>query len=192
MHSFHNFTAPLWNIFIGNLLLLCCSLFYLIWWVVSYRPNSTGISATSGLYLTAAFITGIAAIALISYGISSLASDSNGLPVKVILISVGILFLVLLPVTTIIFHRTVTSELLLIHVWTALQLSAVVVLNGTGRFNTVRTIPLAILIGLATVVGLICYVLYYQLDEWASYWNGMIPLIADGLVALVFMVVLVL
>ena len=62
MTGFHNFTVPLWEIFSGNLLFLFCSLFYLIWWVVSFRPNSSG--GTAGvLCITAAFITGIAAIA---------------------------------------------------------------------------------------------------------------------------------
>ena len=191
MNFFQNFTAPLWEIFIGNLLLIFCSLFYLIWWIVSYCPNSIGTSTNSGLYLTVAFITGIAAVAFMFYGINSLSSYSNGLPVRVILISVGILFLILLPITNIIFHRILTSELILIHIWTALELSAVVVLHGIGRFGTVRTITLATLIGIATIVGLICYVLYYRLDELASYRTGMIPLITDALVMLVFMMVLV-
>ena len=190
MNCFHDFTAPLWEIFIGNLLLLLCSLFYLIWWVVSYRPNSNGMSVTGGLYITVAFITGITAVALMSYGINSLSSYSNGLPVRVILISVGVLFLILLPITTIIFHRILTEELILIHIWAALELSAVDVLHGTGRFDSVRTIILVTLIGIATVVGLICYMLYYRLDELASYWNGMIPLITDAFVMLVFLLLL--
>ena len=188
MNCFHNFTAPLWQIFIGNLLLLICSLFYLCWWVVSYRSNSIGISVISGLTLTIAFITGIAAAVVMFYGINSLSSNSGGLPVKVILIGLGILFLVLLSTTTVIFHRIVTSELLLIHLWAALVLSAVVVLHGTGHFNFAYTAILATLIGITTIVGLICYMLYYNLDESARYWNGMIPLIADSFVTLVFLV----
>lgn len=191
MNCFNNFTAPLWKIFIGNLLLMFCSLFYLLWWVVSYCPNSTRMSMNSGLYLTVAFITGIASVVLMVYGINSLSSHSDGLSVKVILISIGILFLILLPVTTIIFHRILTEELILIHIWAALELSAVVVLHGTGRFGSVRTMTLASLIGIATIVGLICYILYYRLDELASYRIGMIPLITDSLVMLVFMIVLV-
>ena len=190
MNCFHNFTGPLWQIFIGNLLLFLCSLFYLIWWIVSYRPNSIGISVTSGLSITIASITGIAAVAAMFYGISSLSPSSNGLPVKVILISVFILFLVLLPTSIVIFHRTVTSELILIHFWVALVLSAVVVLHGTGHFNFAHTATLVTLTGIATVVGLICYMLYYSLDESARFWNGMIPLIADSVVSLVFLVVM--
>lgn len=190
MNSFHNFSNPVWNILVGNLLLLLCTLFYLIWWIVSYRPNSGSGSATGGLYISVAIITGIAAIAVLSFGISSLSRHAHALPLKSIWISVGVLFLALLAMTTLVFHRIVTSELLLIHIWMALELSAVIVLYGTGRFGLGPAVTLAILIGIGTIVALICYVLYYRLDETASYWSGMIPLIAAALVMIVFQVVL--
>ncbi|MCU0849029.1 MAG: hypothetical protein MUD12_14190, partial [Spirochaetes bacterium] len=107
MTCFRDFTAPLWEIFAGNLLLLFCCLFYLAWWVVSCRPNSSGGSA-GGFYIAAAFITGIAAIALMSAGIDSLSRDSKGLPVMFILLGGAALFFVMLPVTVIAFHRAVT------------------------------------------------------------------------------------
>ena len=189
MTCFHNFTAPLWEIFAGNLLLLFCSLFYLVWWVVSFRPNSSGGSA-GVFYITAAFITGVAAIALMSGGINSLSQDSKSLPVRFILLGSAALFLVLLLVTAIAFHRIVTSELIIIHIWAALELSVVAVLYGTGRFSSGRAATLAALVGIATVIGLICYVLYYRLDGTASYWNGMVPLMMDAFVMAVFLGVL--
>jgi hypothetical protein len=189
MTCFRSFTAPLWEIFAGNLLLLICSLFYLAWWVVSYRPNSSGGSA-GGFYITAAFITGFAAIALMSAGIDSLSQDSKGLPVKFILMGCAALFLVLLLVTSIAFHRIVTSELIIIHIWAALELSVVAVLYGTGRFGAGRAATLAALVGIVSVAGLICYVLYYRLDETARYWIGMVPLTTDAFVMTVFLGVL--
>ncbi len=190
MTCFRSFTLPLWEIFAGNLLLLFCSLFYLAWWVASYRPNSSG-GLAGGFYITAAFITGVAAIALMSFGISSLSQESaRGLPVKLILLGCTALFFVLLPVTAIAFRRMVTSELILIHIWAALELSAVAVLYGTGRFGAGRAAMLTALVGIAAVAGLICYVLYYRLDETARYWNGMVPLAADAFVIAVFLGVL--
>ena len=189
MTFFHDFTAPLWEIFTGNLLLLFCSLFYLIWWVVYFRPNSSGGSA-GVFYITAAFITGVAAIALMSGGINSLSQDSKSLPVRFILLGSAALFLVLLLVTAIAFHRIVTSELIIIHIWAALELSVVAVLYGTVRFGPGRAATLAALVGIATVIGLICYVLYYRLDGTASYWNGMVPLMMDAFVMAIFLGVL--
>jgi hypothetical protein len=189
MDSFHDFSFQVREILAGNLLLLLCSLFYLIWWVIAYRPNSYGKSATGGLYLIVALITGIAAIAVLSYGINSLAPYSNGLPVKFILIGVGVMYFAVLAISTLVLHRIVTSELILIHIWMALQLSVVTVLYGTGRFGVGSTVTMTILVAIATIVGLICYVLYYRLDETASYWTGMIPLITSALVLIVFQVV---
>jgi len=189
MTGFHNFTVPLWEIFSGNLLFLFCSLFYLIWWVVSFRPNSSG--GTAGvLCITAAFITGIAAIALMSVGINSLSLNSKGLPVRFILIGVAVLFLVLLLVTVIGFHRIVTSELIIIHIWAAIELSAVAVLYGTGHFGLERTVILAALVGIAIVVGMNCYVLYYRLNGMSSYLDGMVPLMTYAFVMAVFLCML--
>jgi hypothetical protein len=189
MIIFDNFTAPLWEIFIGNLLLLFCSLFYLIWWVVSFRPNSSG-GSTGVFFIMAALITGFVAITLMSAGINSLSFNSKGLSVRFILIGGAVLFVVLLLVTNIAFHRIVTSELIIIHIWAALELSAVAVLYGTGRFGSGLAAALGALVGIATVVGLICYVLYYRLDGMSSYWDGMVPLITDAFVMAVFLGVL--
>lgn len=185
MTWFHNFTNSLWEIFSGNLLLLLCSLFYLAWWIVSFRPDSTGWSGGS-ICITAAFITGFAAIVLLSAGISSLSQNSKGPPVKFILIGGAVLFLALLFVTSTTFHRMVTSELIIIHIWAALELSSFAVLYGTGRFGTGRTAVLAALVGIAFLVGLVCYVLYYRLDGMSSYRDGMVPLITDAFVMAVF------
>lgn len=190
MICFRNFTTPLWEIFVGNLLLLFCSLFYLAWWIVSYGPDSSDRSAAGGFYIAAAFITGISACVLMSVGIYSLSHDSKGLPVWYILIGGLALFLVLLPLTAIVFHRSVTSELTIMHIWVVLELSVIAVLYGTGRFGTGLTITLAALAGIAFVVGLICYMLYYRLDKTTSYWIGMIPLATDAFVMAVFLVVL--
>jgi hypothetical protein len=189
MICFRNFTAPLWEMFTGNLLLLFCSLFYLGWWVVNFRPNSSGGPA-GGFFITAAFITGVAAIALMSVGISSLSNDSKGLPVKFILLGSATLFFILLLITTIAFHRAATSELVIIHIWLALELSAVAVLYGTSRLGTGSAAVLTAFVLIAFIVGLICYMLYYRLDATASYRAGMFPLMADTFVVAVFLGVL--
>jgi hypothetical protein len=186
---FRNFTAPLWEIFVGNLLLLLCSISYLAWWIVSFRPDTTaGASGPSGgMFITFAFITGFAAIASLSVGFSSVADGLKGIPVWSVLLGSATLFFVLLPVTSVVFQRPVTSELLIIHTWLALELSVIVVLASLGRFGAGRTVILSSFVGIATIVGLVCYMLYYRLDAEASYRVGMIPLIVDAVVMTVIL-----
>ena len=186
MSCFHDFTSPLWELLAGNLLLLLCSLFYLVWWVVCFRPNAAG-GHSGGVFLAFAFLTGIAAVILMSNGASVLSSVSKGLPVRFIVIGAVVLYLVLLPVTAVVFHRQVTSELLIMILWAALELSVIDVLYGTSRFGVGRTAVAAAFVGAALVVGLICYVLYYRLDGAASYIDGMIPLASDAAVMAVFL-----
>jgi hypothetical protein len=80
----------------------------------------------------------------------------------------------------------VTSELLIIHIWVALEFSAIVVLNGTGVFGSGRAVTMAVLVGIATIVGVVCYVLYYRLEGMSSYRVGMVPLATDAFVVAVF------
>jgi hypothetical protein len=186
MTYFQKFTPPIWKIFTGNCLLLFCSLFYLIWWVDVFRPNASETSLVGMFCITAAFITGFAALVLMSFGIQSLSCSVKGVPVRYILIGCGALFVIMLLVTVLVFHRPMTSELIIIHIWTTLQLSAVTVLFNTGRFGTGRAVILVVLTGIATIIGLISYVLYYRLEGIASYRDGMIPLIVDAIVMAVF------
>lgn len=187
MKCFANFTVPLWEIFSGNLLLFLCSLFYLIWWIIYFRPNFSGGSAVGMASIGAAFITGMAAIALLSAGINSLSPHSQSLPVRSILLGGAALFVLLLVVTSGVLHRPATSELMIIHIWLVLELSAVAVLYGTGSLGAGSAAALAVLIGVAFIVGLVCYLLYFRLTGMPSYWDGMIPLITDALVAAVFL-----
>jgi len=193
MTCFHNFTAPVWQIFAGNLLLFICSIFYLVWWVVCFGPNASGKAAggsTGVVYLTGAFISGIAAIVLMSGGINTLSKDAKSVPVWLILLCGIVLFAVMLLVTTAFYHRPVTSELIIIHIWAVLQLCTIAVLYGTGRFGLGRTVLLVTLTGIAFVAGVICYVLYYRLEGKAGYWDGMAPLLIDASVMAVFLSVL--
>lgn len=181
MNCFHNFTAPLWELFAGNLLFLLCSIFYLVWWIVCFRPNASS-GQSGGVFLAFAFLTGITALILLSVGINAFSATSKALPIRFILIGAVALYLILLSVTAAVFHRQVTSELIIMVIWAALQLSVITVLYGTGRFDFGRTAAAVMLVGAAIVIGMICYVLYYRLDGSSSYIDGMIPLAADAVV----------
>jgi hypothetical protein len=186
MTCFRNFTGPIWALFAGNLLLLLCFLFYLVWWGVAFRPNSSG-GPIGSICIFAAFITGIAAIMLVCGGITALTSASKAVPVRFILLGTAVLFFIMLLITSVFFQRIVTSELMIIHLWVALELSVIAVLYGTGHFKPERSILLAGLILAAYLISMVCYVLYYRLTGMAGYYDGMIPLFAASVATAVFL-----
>ena len=132
MAFFHDFNAALWEIFCGNLLMLATSMFYIGWWTVSFRPNRDGKTSIAGYLIAIAAFAGLAAIIVTSLGIYSLSHDGNGSPVLYILLGAVAFFIIFLIVTKTAFHRVVTSELLLVTVWAALELSVIAVLLGSG------------------------------------------------------------
>ena len=188
MGFFRNFTAPLWGTFIGNLLFFFTSVFYILWWTAVNRSDSGGNGA--GIFLAGACFTGIAAIVILAGCMNALSREGKGLPVRYILLGCALLFFVLLALTRIAFDRIVTSELMIICVWAAVEWSLIAVLQGSGRFGAGRAVTLAALVGLATLVGLVCYVLHYRLDEALRFRNGLIPLAVDAGVMTVFLGVL--
>jgi hypothetical protein len=185
MTCFRSFTAPLWKLFAGNLLLLGCSLLYLAWWIITFQPQVSGSS-----YRTIAFITGAAAVLLMSDGINALSQNAKGVPVRFIVACGAVACVVLLAVTAIAFHQPVTAELIILHVWAALELSAIAVLHGTGRLGAKRAAGLAALAGLAIFVGLVCYLFHYHPDGTVSYWSGIIRVTTQALVTAVLLGVL--
>jgi hypothetical protein len=192
MTCFRNFTVPLWEFFGGNLLMFVAIVFYIAWWTVSFWPNGNGKGTGAGLFIIITLFAGVAAIAIMSIGISSLPQVRKGFLAAYILPGAAAFFIILLAVTKIGFHRAVTSELLLITVWAAVEWSAIAVLHGNDRFSLGKALALAALVALATAVGIICYILHYRLDETSQFWNGLIPLIADAGVVAVLLAVLAL
>ncbi len=192
MTCFRDFTVPLWEIFGGNSLMFATIVFYIAWWTVSFRPNGDGQTAGAVFFIAVAFFAGMAAITIMSLGIKSLSQVGKGFPVMYILLGAVAFYIILLAVTIIAFRRVVTSELLLITAWAALELAAIAVLQGSGRFGMGQVLTLAALVGLATGAGLVCYILHYHLDETLRFWNGLIPLIVNEGVVMVFLAVLAL
>jgi hypothetical protein len=63
-----------------------------------------------------------------------------------------------------------------------LALSEINVLYGVGRFSHGLAVIFAVVIGVATLISLVCYVLYYNLGNRAGYFDGMVPLLMTALV----------
>ena len=176
MLFFRDFNGALWELFIGNLMMFIAIVFYIIWWISS---KGATLVDDSGVFIFVTLLLGVVAIITTVAGISNLPCSEGGLPVHRIVIGAITVFVITLLVTQTVFNRMMTTELPLIILWTALELSIVAALSNCNRLGNVSIISLAAVTIMAATVGLICYILHYRLDESLRFRNGLIPLIAD-------------
>ena len=107
------------------------------------------------------------------------------IPVWIIPVLGIISYMVLLFVSANLFHRQVTSELFIIVGWTVLELCLVGTLYRygiIGRGNLAAHITGIIIV---TVLSMVCYLLYYDLEYVKGYIDGMIPLILTGVMMVI-------
>ena len=178
---------------IGQWLLVICCIFYLIWWSIAFHPNH-GDDHTSGLdgwllLITALF--GLAGIAINLIGIRDSGAGkgfTNGAMIAVVGV---IVYIVLLIGTRLIFHRQVTTELLLIVGWTMLEISSVNVAFALEAVSWEKVVAILVIVVIAAVASFICYMLYYNVAPMTGYFFGMIPLITEAVSMVVFEVILI-
>lgn len=170
------------QIFRGNLLLILCCAFYLAWWLLAFKPSGAIRGMKTGWLLIPAFAAGLAAVILAVKGTQSASIKAALFPNGLLLWGGIAACLILLAVTVLLFKRQVTTELFLIVGWAMLALSEINALYGLGRFSHRPAVVFAVVIGVAALISLVCYVLYYKLGDRAGYFDGMIPLLAVALV----------
>lgn len=183
---FSELSGPTRQLFWGNLLLVGCCVFYLLWWAVAFKPTGAIKGMKSGWLLIPAFILGIAAVVSIIRGSSAVEAGHSFFSGGSVLLVAVIAYVVLLVVTRVALHRQVTTELLLIVGWAALTCLEGNALYGMDILTRNGAMVLFVAAILAAAVSMVCYVLYYGLTDTAGYVDGMIPL----LLVAIFMVVL--
>ncbi len=176
---------PTASVFWGNVSLVACCVFYLLWWVLAFKPTGAIKGFKSGWLLIPAVLLGIASVILIIKG-SNAASGPSFFSAGAVLLVAIVVYLALLLVTQLVFHRQVTTELVLIVGWTALVFLEGNALFGMGVVARSEALVLFAVAVAVAVVSMVCYLLYFGLADLAGYLDGMIPLV---LVA-VYMVVL--
>ena len=87
-------------------------------------------------------------------------------------------YIVLLLVTRFLFGRVVTTELILIVAWTALEKSVIVSLNAAGILIGGRFLAMCIVLVAAFIVSIVLYVAYYRMEEMRAFYAAMVPLAA--------------
>ena len=177
------------RILIGQILLIICCLFYLIWWYRGYRPGVV-VSRTGGvngalLFMTAAF--GIAGL------ICSLTRVQTTVAYKVspMLIVIGgiALYFALFLITRFVFQRVVTTELFLIVGWIIQEMTVINRLYAAGILTDRRFLIICVVIIVAFVISIILYVAYYRMEKMSAFYAAMIPLITEAAAMAVLAVV---
>ena len=165
-----------------------CCLLYLAWWCVFFWPRADGTEVPGALraFGVVCILGAVACGAIAAFSISSGAGSlASAVPGWVIWSGGVVAYAILLWVTTLVFKRQPTTELMLFVAWTALELSAA---NGLAGSGAASGIVVGLVIALALVclcASLVCYVRYYQLPAWPSFIDGCIPLVGIGIVSVV-------
>lgn len=179
---FPELDGPIRQIFRGNILLIICCAFYLARWLLAFKPVGAIKGIKSGWLLIPAAVAGVAAVILTVRGIGD-AEPARALFPGIYVIVGGIAaYVILVAVTLGLFHRPVTTELILIVGWAVMALCEINVLYGTESLSRTAALVFIGIIVIAMLISLVCYVLYYKLDSRMGYYDGMAPLLMAGLV----------
>lgn len=178
-------------IVIGEVLLVVCSLCYLLWWIITFRP-SVRTPSGGGLFLAGAVLGGLGGVVLLVVGITLLLPRASATALGATIIGGVLVGALLLYVTSRVAHRPVTTEFPLIVVWATVQLAAGISLRTAGVLQAPAATAWIAVTAIATLVGLACYLVFYRLDPAVAYWIGMVPLAVDGVVAAILAAIMIL
>ncbi len=168
------------KILAGQVLLILCCAFYLIWWYRGYRPGVSAdrVGGLNGVLLLITAALGITGM-LCSLGSIELKTALRLDPHRIAVMGV-ITYIVLLLVTRFGFHRIVTTELFLIVGWTTLELTVANRLLAAGCLSDGGFRAMCAVIAAAFTISIIFYVAYYRMDEMKAFYAAMVPLVTEG------------
>ncbi len=171
---FSRFDISTRQILIANMLLMGCCIFYIIWWILAFRPVNPIKGTKSGWLLLPAFILGVIAVVMI---VQCKSGDQLLFSNNVMVAGSIVVYIVLAALTRMFMHRPITTELILIVGWLALMFKEVNTLYSLNCYSKILSIIVLIVCIVMFFISLVCYVMYYDLDVVKGYVDGMIPLI---------------
>ena len=168
------------HIITGQILLIVCCIFYMIWWYRGFRPNveADRLGGINGILLLITAILGVAGILFSLMPTPETAGTKYG---QMYIIIGGIAaYIILMVITKVAFNRIVTSELFLIVGWTTLELSLLNRLDGSGLLSGTRLMAVYVSVLLAFIISMVLYVAYYRMEDNAAFYSAMVPLITEA------------
>lgn len=166
----------------GQIILIICCVFYLIWWSISYRPGTevNKVAGVRGVLLAAAALCGLAGVVMSAMWAGSVPSGGSKLTGTTVALAGIIAYIALLLITKYLFGRQVTTELILIVGWVVLEVTVLLALKRSGGIGSGGSVFMAVVIACAAAVSLILYVLYYRMEPERAFRAAMVPLITEA------------
>ena len=164
----------------GQLLLIICCVFYLIWWYRGYRPGvSAGpVGGINGMLLFITMAFGFSGVIFSLMPVPEI-TEPKIYPMAIIGAGIGA-YLLLLLVTKFIFHRIVTAELFLIVAWTVLEMLVINRLCAGGFLSGSVFMFLCAVVMAAFAFSMILYIAYYRMEEMTAFYAAMLPLVTEA------------
>jgi len=163
----------------GSIWIVVCCVFYLMWWLMAFKPEGVVTGMKTDWLLLPALAAGAFGVLMELRGIWLIAPDQGSrlFPGGAIIIGGIAAYVILLVVTLLILKRPVTTELFLIVGWGMLALSAINALYAAGSFSHGLSIVFVVIIFAIIAISLILYALYFRMEGASGYIGGMIPLL---------------
>ncbi|MDJ1121927.1 hypothetical protein QJ043_07575 [Olsenella sp. YH-ols2217] len=169
----------------GGWWLLGCSAFYLVWWILFFLPGAA--KPTGALWWFGAgclVIAAVLGVVGIARGMGTVAEleplMARGVPTWAIWAECVALYVALAAISTRLWHRPITTELLLFVGWLGYALCLLDVAWGCGVVSGATAAGLLVMVAAVWVCCFVCYLLYYKLAPWPSFIDGAVPLVAVG------------
>lgn len=169
------------RILTGQTLLIICCVFYMIWWYRCYRPGESvnRIGGANGILLLGTAVLGVVGVVLSLTKVPLITTPKIG---EIWILVVGIAaYVLLLLMTRFVFHRIVTTELILIVGWTMLEIAVICNLNAAGGLSESGFTIMCTVIAVAFIISIILYVAYYRMEEMKAFYTAMVPLVSAAL-----------
>ena len=169
------------RILTGQTLLIICCVFYMIWWYRCYRPGESvnRIGGANGILLLGTAVLGVVGVVLSLTKVPLITTPKIG---DIWILVVGIAaYVLLLLMTRFVFHRIVTTELILIVGWTMLEIAVICNLNAAGGLSESGFTIMCTVIAVAFIISIILYVAYYRMEEMKAFYTAMVPLVSAAL-----------
>lgn len=168
------------RILIGQILLILCCFVYLIWWYRGYRPGAEAsrVGGTNGVLLLITAALGMAGLFVSLMPVQEMQEPKIN---PMLIAFVGIVsYFVLFLITRFVFHRIVTTELILIVGWTTLEMAVINRLYAAGALSGTGFAVMCIVLAAAFLISMILYVAYYRMEEMKAFYAAMVPLITEA------------